>query len=194
MTQRGVSKLLAAYFAIALIAVLTRFDEFPWTWVPMYAAYTAGDYVTVPLRDKADLSKGLQVTRRDGSVGWIDARQLNVPSRNYWRIHLQRANGKGAAKYAQARMSLSELNQWLWGGSRDPDVLEPVNWDSRVLTSLNRTLGLHPSDPMFIVSAKAPATHAVVNKRTMEIEMERVMPEVTWNEDWNDGWPDGNGE
>ena len=29
---------------------------------------------------------------------------------------------------------------------------------------------------MFIVGAKAPATHAVVNKRTMEIEMERVMP------------------
>lgn len=194
MTQRGVSKLLAAYFAIALIAVLTRFDEFPWTWVPMYAAYTAGDYVTVPLRDKADLSKGLQVTRRDGSVGWIDARQLNVPSRNYWRIHLQRVNGKGAAKYAQARMNLSGLNQRLWGGSRDPDVLEPVNWNRRVLTSLNRTLGLHPGDPMFIVSAKAPATHAVVNKRTMEIEMRRVTPEVTWNDGWNGGWPEGNGE
>ena len=190
MPRSRVSKLLAAYFAVALIAVMTRFDEFPWTWVPMYSTYAARDHVTVPLRDKADLSKGLLVAQRNGETGWVDAKQLNVPSRNYWRVHLQRMNGEGAAKYAQARMNLSALNQKLWNGSRDPNVLEPVNWDRRVLTSLNRTLGLYPTDPMFIVGAKAPATHAVVNKRTMEIEMERVMPEVNWNEDWNDHWPD----
>ena len=135
MPRSRVSKLLAAYFAIALIAVITRFDEFPWTWVPMYATYTARDHVTVPMRDKADLSKGLLVTRRNGEVDWVDAKQLNVPSRNYWRIHLQRMNGEGAAKYAQARMNLSALNQRLWRGSRDPNVLEPVNWNRRVLTS-----------------------------------------------------------
>lgn len=190
MARSRVSKLLAAYFAVALIAVMTRFDEFPWTWVPMYSTYAARDQVTVPLRDKADLSKGLLVARRNGETGWVDAKQLNVPSRNYWRIHLQRMNGKGAAKYAQARMNLSALNQKLWGDSRDPSALEPVNWNRRVLTSLNRTFGLHPTDPMFIIGAKAPATHAVVNKRTMEIEMMRVMPEVNWNEDWNDDWPD----
>ncbi|MCZ0942549.1 MAG: hypothetical protein OXJ53_05800 [Gammaproteobacteria bacterium] len=178
------------YFAVALTAVMTRFDEFPWTWVPMYSTYTVGDHVTVPLRDKTDLSKGLLVARRNEEVGWVDAKQLNVPSRNYWRIHLQRMNGKGAAKYAQARMNLGALNQRLWGGSRNPNVLEPVNWDRRVLTSLNRTFGLHPTDPMFIIGAKAPATHAAVNKRTMKIEMERVVPEVAWNEEWNDDWSD----
>ena len=115
MTQCG-SKLLAAYFAVALIAVATRFDGFPRTWVPMYSTYAARDHVRVPLRDKADLSQGLLVTRRNGSVGWVGAKQLNVPSRNYWRIHLQRVNGQGAAKYAQARMNLSELNQRLRGG------------------------------------------------------------------------------
>ena len=85
-------------------------------------------------------------------------------------------------------MNLSKLNQKLWS-SRDPDVLEPVNWDRRILTSLNRTFGLHPSDPKFIIAASAPATHAIVNKRTMEIELERTAPEVSWNDDWNQSWP-----
>jgi len=175
-----------AYFAVALVAVLLRFDEFPWTWVPMYSAYTPKDHVVVPIRSKSDLSNGLIVVRRNGLSGTVTAKQLNLPSRNYWRIHLQRMNGRGAAKYAQARMNLSELNQRLWKGSRNPDILEPVNWDRRILTSLNRTLGHSPDDPDFIISAEAPATHTVVNKRTMQVlELRRVVPQVRWNEDWN---------
>ena len=192
MPQSRVSKLLTVYFLAALVAVLTRFDEFPWTWVPMYSAYAARDHVAVPIRDKSDLSKGLVAVRRNGATDRVDARQLNLPSRNYWRLHLQRMNGEGAAKYAQARMNLSALNQRLWSGSRDPDVLEPVNWDRRILTSLNRTLGLSPAEPEFIVAAKAPATQAILDKRTMEIELQRVAPEVQWNDDWNDEWVEPN--
>lgn len=192
MPSGRVSKLLAAYFAVGLVAVLVRFDEFPWTWVPMYSAYTAKDQVVVPIRDKADLSNGLIVVRRNGQKDSINAKHLNLPSRNFWRIHLQRMNGQGAAKYAQARMNLSELNQWFWMGTRDPEVLEPVNWDQRILTSLNRTLGLSPEDPDFIISAEAPATHAVVDKRMMEVlELRRVTPKVHWNDDWNRLWREG---
>ena len=186
--RSSVSKLLSVYFISVVVAVLTRFDEFPWTWVPMYSTYEAKDDVTIPIRDKADLSNGLIATHRNGATSRIDAKRLNVPSRNYWRIHLQRMNGQGAAKYAQARLNLSELNLWLRGG-----FAEPVNWDRRILESLNRTLGFSPADPDFIVAAKAPATHAVVNKRTLEAALRRVEPEVRWDDDWNREWDGASG-
>ena len=183
MSRNVISVILTVYFLSVLVAVLVRLDGFPWTWVPMYSAYVVKDHVTVPLRDKADLSSGLIATHRNGAESRVTARMLDIPSRNYWRIHLQRAAHQGAAKYAQARMNLSGLNQAIWGGQRDPANLEPVDWNRRVLESLNRTLGRCPSDPDFIVSAKAPATHVTFNKRTMEIvDVRRVAPEVRWSE------------
>lgn len=95
MSKNVVSVVLAVYFLAALAAVLVRFDEFPFTWVPMYSAYAASDFVEVPLRDRKDMNAGLLVARRDGATDRVTARMLNLPSRNYWRIHLQRMAGQG---------------------------------------------------------------------------------------------------
>ena len=195
MSKRAISVVLTVYFLSVLAAVLVRFDEFPWTWVPMYSTYVASEVVSVPVRDRLDLSAGLIAPHRDGSTSRITAEQLNIPSRNYWRIHLQRVAKQGAAKYPQARMNLGHWNQVLWGQRRDPQDLDPVDWNRRVLASLNRTLGLAPADPRFIVRAAAPATRVVVNKENMNIlEIRRVAPEVQWSERWSRNWHDDSSE
>ena len=189
MSRKFISAVLTSYFLSVVLAGLVRFDEFPLTWVPMYSTYIAGDLVTIPQRNKSDLSSGLVVTHRDGAQSRVTARMLNVPARNYWRIHLQRVAGKGPAKYAQARMNLSPLNRLLWRESRDPMVLNPVEWNKRILVSLNKTLGFQPEDPQFIIRATAPATHVTIDKNTMKtVEIRRVTPTVAWEERWGDEW------
>ena len=155
----------------------------------MYSTYETRDIVSVPHRDRADLLSGLMVNHSDGSKIRVTAKMLNIPLRNYWRIYLQRVNHEGPLKYPQGRMNLSRLNQLIWRGSRDPNLLDPVAWDHRVLVSLNRTLGHSPGDPKFITRAEAPATHYIVNKDTMDIETRRVIPIIHWNDKWDETWP-----
>lgn len=190
MTKRGVTIFLCAYFALAAAAVVIRFDRFPWTWVPMYSVYQPKEVVTVPVRDRGDLIRGLAVVRRDGSTGWVGYDDLNIPWRNWWRIYLNRINMRGPPKYRQARANLSSANRWIRG--LDPHaepVIDPTPWDRRLLTSLNRSLGLTPSDPKFIVAARAERTELTINKRTLElIAEERVAPEIIWNPAWGAEW------
>ena len=68
-------------------------------------------------------------------------------------------------------------------------VLNPVEWNKRILVSLNKTLGFQPEDPQFIIRAKASATHVTIDKNTMEtVEIRRVTPAVAWEERWEDEW------
>ena len=189
MTKYSISCVLILYFFTALLAVIVRFDEFPWTWVPMYSTYETRDIVSVPHRDRADLLSGLMVNHSDGSKSRVTAKMLNIPLRNYWRIYLQRVNHEGPLKYPQARMNLSPINQFIWRGQRDVNILDPVSWDRRVLVSLNRSFGYSPGDSKFIIQVAAPATHYIVNKDTMNIETRRIFPIIYWNDKWNETWP-----
>ena len=161
MTSRKQAKrFLLIYFAIVLAAVVFRIDNWPLSWVPMYAAYDSAQVIPVRVWNKAETGRGFLVLRQDGASEYVNAKRLNIPRTKFIRLYYERIYGQGPPKDGQSHRGLSSMNRYL-RELFDPDPASTVFWDWRILYSLNRSLGREPGEPGFIVEAQATALERV---------------------------------
>lgn len=193
MTRTTVTGILAIYFVIVLTAAIIRVDRFPLTWVPMYSTYKPRPDITARVVDEERMEKGLFITRRDGSTGYIGKQDLNISKWHFWRLYYQRMFGIGPAKHRQGNMNLSSFNRWI-RGLEEGELNFSAEWDWRILHSLNRTLGYTPSDPQFIVRAEADYEQLrflkqdVLKGNMSAAERKRLHATVLWKDEWNERW------
>jgi len=191
-TRLSASRFLIVFFAATLAAIVFRIDNWPLTWVPMYAAYLPVDEVRVRVWDKQEIRQGFLVTTRDGRTEWINHERLNIPRTKFIRLYYERIHGAVPPKDEQSHIALSPPNRWL------RELFDPhpsVNqWDWRVLRSLNKSLGREPGDADFIVSAQATALQRSFSIADLndgggvQPREERVVATATWNEAWISRW------
>ena len=157
-----VNIVLLTFFGLTIGAVIFRIDYFPLTWVPMYSDYKYGPSMSVPVGDLNKMNRGFEVKRQNGHVDFIGPKELNIPASRFRRIYYQRAFGEGPVQYFRFRRGMSRMNlalhDWI-----SPITTESIDWQQRVLRSLNETFYLTPGDPDFIISAKAQSDLAVIS-------------------------------
>jgi hypothetical protein len=131
--------------------------------------------------------RGLLVTRRDGSTGYLGARELNIVRNHIYRIYYQRAFGQPPVTHKHASKGLSGFNRRLRGAgdgeAHDPDT------EFRLFQSLNKTFGLDPDDPEFVV--RVQAGYDVLYRRFDDVSKvwrERAESDLRWDERWRERW------
>ncbi|MDT8368900.1 MAG: hypothetical protein RQ745_06805 [Longimicrobiales bacterium] len=160
-SRRRISRALALYFAVVLSGYVARCDAFPLTWAPMYVAHHSADTYHLIAMDRSEIrERGFGVTRRDGSTGHLTHADLNIPFRNFWPIYAERAFGEGPPKH---RRAVDE---------HGPYNTVEVDWPARIFETVNRTLGLDPDDPDYIVELRA-------GRRVLEFSNLHVRPTIT---------------
>lgn len=195
MTRRTVNTILVVYLVIVWTAVAVRCDRFPLTWVPMYSTYAPSESIPVVVIDREDMTRGILVTRRDGSRGYVTREKLNIPKTHFWRVYYQRMFGAPPAKHTQGNMNLGTVNRWL-RGLEEGEPNFSADWEWRIIRSLNKTLGHKLSDPDFIVGAETEYQVVRYQKRNL-LKGETGSPErVTlradpqWKDEWLQRWND----
>src|SRR5688572_10115835 len=78
-SQRSARGFLISFFSVTLAAVFFRFDTWPLTWVPMYAAYEPASKVTIRVWNSDEVRRGFLVTKLDGSREYVNSKRLNIP-------------------------------------------------------------------------------------------------------------------
>ncbi len=189
MSRSAVNRFLLIYFLTVCGAVVFRIDYFPLTWAPMYSVYEPKQQFRVRVLSKKQIRRGFRVTHRDGSGGSIGPRELNIPFGNMRRLYAQRAFGKAPPKHEQANAALSAANRWIRGLDDEDSAYEPVEWDWRLFSSVNKTLGHAPDDPGFITRIESSTEVAYFSRPDLRL-VERKKKRVTldWDERWRDRW------
>lgn len=188
LTRRNVSRFLVAWLCVTWGAVVVRSDSFPLTWAPMYSAWEPHEVTSNRVVEDAVYMRGLQVTRRDGSTGHLGARELNIVRNHMYRLYYQRAFGQPPVTWLHASKSLSPFNRWLRGlepGEEGP----PDDTEFRVFRSLNKTFGLDPDDPAFVV--RVQAAYDILYRRFDEISKvwrDHNQADLRWDESWRERW------
>ena len=154
MTKRAVTRFLIAFHIVTIGAVLFRVDTFPLTWVPMYSMFHGTNDLVVPVGDKAKLRKGFEVTTAAGETEFISPKDLNLPNAAFRRIYSERAFGKGPPKHLRERERLNPLSDAVFNLFYE-DPRTNIDWHSRILDMMNKTLDRNPGDPTYIVKAVA---------------------------------------
>lgn len=180
------SRFLVAWLCVTWGAVLLRVDSFPLTWAPMYSAWEPHELTSNRVVEDAVYMRGVEVTRRDGSTGYLGASELNIARNHMYRIYYQRAFGQPAVGYEHASQSLGAFNRWIRGleegeESHDPDT------EFRLLRSLNKTFDLEPDDPGFIV--RVQASFDVLYRRfddLSKVTRDHAEADVRWDERWRE--------
>lgn len=187
-TRRAVIAFLTVHALLSWLAVLLRIDQFPLSWAPMYSVYTpskAANYRVVEKDRKKLRTHGWQVRQRDGEVEWINLARLNIPIQGMWRLYYQRTFGQGPPKYKHKNHGAATIDRWLWGLEAGKPFVT-VDWERRLLTTLNKTLGRTPSDPSFIISAHATRSVLYFDRQSLELVLRSIEEStIEWNEQWN---------
>lgn len=163
LRRTAVNWFLALYLCAVWTAALARFDEFPFTWVSMYAFYRPTELLRLRVADAAEIGRGLRATARDGSTRWVTRHDLNVTKKHFRRLYWQRMF---------------------------PD--DPASrWPYRLLRSVNRTLGYAPDDMQFVVRLEADIDQVSLRKTDLAI-VERESRHVTheWTATYLQWWRD----
>jgi len=188
LTRRNVSRLLVAWLCVTWGAVLVRCDSFPLTWAPMYSRWEPHELTSNRLVEDAVFMRGMLVTRRDGTTGYLGARELNLARDHIYRLYYQRTFGQPPVSYAHTSTGLGAFNRWIRGleeGAEGP----PDDTEFRVFRSLNRTFGLDPDDPGFIV--RVQASFDVLYRRFGDLSKvwrETSQADLRWDERWRERW------
>lgn len=196
MSKRTITLILVAYLTIIWAAVIFRIDYFPLTWVPMYSVYEPRETISVKVWDKDKYRKGLKVTYRDGSTGYVSYKDLNIPKPNFRRLYYSRMFGTAPPKHKQGNIELGTLNQWVRGLEEDEPRFE-VNWEWRMFWTLNKTLGHEPSDPKFIIRIEADHQKRVYRKKDLlqkdlnNIQIDTRQALIEWHDEWLPRWEHG---
>jgi hypothetical protein len=188
LTRRNVNRFLVAWLCVTWGAALLRLDYFPLTWAPMYSAWQPEEVTSNRVVEDAVYMRGLLVTRRDGSTGHLGARELNIVRNHMYRLYYQRAFGQPPVTWRHAVASLSPFNRWLRGlepGEEGP----PDDTEFRVFRSLNRTFGLEPDDPGFVV--RVQAAYDILYRRFDDVSKvwrDHAEADLRWDERWRERW------
>ena len=192
LSKRAITGLLVAHLVLCWTAVALRIDRFPLSWAPMYSVYVpkqGTEYKTTHKNRKYVDKKGWKATHRDGSTSWVSRSSLNVPRRGMWRLYYQRTYGKGPPAHKHANHDTGPLDRWLWGLEPGENFVDR-NWPRRLFVSINRTLGLTPDDPRFIVRLSAKAERLVFDLETFEFEgREPRDVNIRWKDAWAGDFP-----
>jgi hypothetical protein len=189
MSKRTISWILVAHLLVCWTAVTLRNDHFPLTWAPMYAVYVPppGSEYQVQYIDKQWLKeKGWLAKRRDGSHDWINQGDVNLPKRMMRRLYYERMQQVGPPNYDHLNHDANTIDRWLWGLEPGENFLD-VDWHRRLLTAMNKTFGLTPDDPEFIVSLESKGERFRFERGSLAY-LGKVPDEAiaVWNETWRD--------
>lgn len=190
MNRGHVGIVLSVYFGVVLTGVAVQIDRYPLSWVPMYARPRTPPEVRyrVLVRDKKAAAKGFLVTHVDGSTSCVGTDELNIPSRNMWRLYYERAFGKSPPKFRQGNESVDAFSRWARGLGADERVFE-ANWPKRLFISLNKTLGHRPGDPQFIVAIEVSRTRRSFAVEDLALLKSRTkVSRLEWNPEWAGAW------
>lgn len=163
MTKSATNKLLIAFHAVVLGAIFLRIDYFPLTWVPMYSQFHGIEDLTLPVGDMPRMKRGYLVTTASGTTGFVGPKELNMPNANFRRIYYERSYGVGPPKYRRERASLNPLSNWLYD-QLYPDPAIYIDWEARVMDTLNRSLELKRGDAGYIVRAEVVSDFATFTR------------------------------
>lgn len=186
MTRRNVNRFLIAWLCVTWGAVLLRIDDFPLTWAPMYSAWEPHELTSNRVVEDAVYMRGLEVIRRDGRTDYLGASELNIARNHIYRIYYQRAFGQPPVSYEHSSQSLGAFNRWIRGleaGEEGP----PPDTEFRLFRSLNRTFGLEPDDPAFIV--RVQASYDVLYRRfddLAKVTRDHTVADLRWDESWRE--------
>jgi hypothetical protein len=188
MTRTAVNRFLVLWLLVTWGAFFLRSDRFPLTWVPMYSDYTSTEVTSHRIVDQDRMRKGLLVTHRDGSTGFVGTAELNIPKWHMYRLYYQRAFEQPPVKRRYGNRGLGRFNRWVRGLEEgEPNFPNDVAF--RLFRSLNKTLGYEPDDPRFIV--RVQATVERVYRRLTDIEgtwHKTHEADLRWREEWREGW------
>jgi hypothetical protein len=188
MTRRSVKRFLVVYFAVVWAAMALRIDRYPLTWAPMYSRESGSDTNSSRIVDKERLRQGLRVTRRDGSTDYVSKEDLNITRWHFWRLYYQRVFGSSPNKFDLGNANVDRFNRWIRGLGEDEPVFQ-ADWEWRVLRSLNRTLGLEPEDPRFIVKVEADYQRRTYwRSDPSRVEIRTKERTLEWRDDWEARW------
>jgi hypothetical protein len=183
MTRSTVTRLLIAHALIVWLAVPFRVDEFPLTWAPMYAVQPRSQKAvwTVVHKDRARLDRdGWRAIRADGAEERVRRGDLNIPGRNMWRLYYERTWRHGPPRHKHKNSGGATLDRLLLGLPPGAPIYT-ANWERRLLTSINRTLGREPTDAGFIVELTAERARMRFDSRTMR--------KLRWRREWDAEFP-----
>jgi hypothetical protein len=186
LSRRNVNRFLVAWLCVTWGAVLVRADSFPLTWAPMYSAWEPHELTSNRVVEDAVYMRGLLVTRRDGTSGYLGASELNIVRNHMYRIYYQRAFGEPPVSYEHGSQSLSGFNRWL-RGLEPGEESHPDDTEFRLFRSLNKTFGLTPDDPGFIV--RVQASFDVLYRRfddLSKVTRDHAQADLHWDESWRD--------
>lgn len=165
-TRRQARTFVIVFFALAAAAIVFRIDNWPLTWVPMYAEYVPVEDIPVRVWNLEEVQRGFLAIRQDGGEERINPQRLNIPRTKFIRLYYERIFGLGPPKDYQSHLALSPANRYL-RELFDPDPATSVFWDWRILYSLNKSLGREPGQPDFIVEVQAPALEYLFSLRDL---------------------------
>jgi hypothetical protein len=163
MSKSATTKLLIAFHVVVFGAILFRIDTFPLTWVPMYSQFHGIEDLMVPVGDMPRMKRGYEVTMASGETGYVGPEELNVPNANFRRIYYERSFGVGPPKHRRERAALNPFSNWLFDQFY-PDPATSIDWEVRVMDTLNRTLQRSPGEANYIVRAEAISDFATFTR------------------------------
>ena len=139
------------------------------------------------LKDKKRLRKvGWLATRRDGSTINISQRDVNVPTRNMWRLYFQRSFNNAAPKYGQMNHHGGTWDRIIWGLEPGEPWLE-YDWARRLLVSINKTFEVEPDDAEFIVVLEAHYDSTVIySDGSTAVQKNTKQTMIHWDEAWSE--------
>ena len=154
MTKHQTSRFLIAFHTVVFAAVFLRIDTFPLTWVPMYSLFHGEKDLVVPVGDMPQMKQGFAVTLQSGEKAHVGPKELNIPTAAFRRLYYERAFGKGPPKHLRERVALNAVSDRLFDLFYE-DPATSINWEQRLLRTMNSTLERQPEDADFIIQATA---------------------------------------
>jgi hypothetical protein len=169
LSKRAVVTGIALHALIVWAAVPLRIDEFPLTWAPMYAVQPRFEHGvwSVVHKDRARLDReGWRAIRADGGEERVTRGDVNVTVRNMWRLYYERTWLQPPPRYKHKNSGGATLDRWVLGLAPGAPIYR-ADWERRLLTSVNRTLGRSPGAPDFLVTLAAERTLVRFDSRSL---------------------------
>jgi hypothetical protein len=173
---------------VVWLAVPFRIDEFPLTWAPMYAIQPPPDEHewSVVWKDRArPETEGWRAERADGGDERVTRADLNVAKRNMWRLYYERTWCHAPPRYKHKNSGGATLDRLVLGLPPGAPIFQ-ADWERRLLTSVNRTLGRAPDEPGFIVALHAERVVMHFSVATIEkLRETREHASAHWRREWD---------
>jgi hypothetical protein len=188
VTQRRVAVALGLHTLVVWLAMAFRIDEFPLTWAPMYSVQPQIQHGTwsVVWKDRAYLDReGWRAVRADGREERVRRSDLNVTTRNMWRLYYERTWRQAPPRYKHKNAGGATLDRLALGLPAGAPIYT-ADWERKLLTSVNRTLARSPGAGDFIVALHAERVRMHFDSRSLrKVGESRESAVVRWRSAWD---------